>query len=181
MPSFPLLGEPIALDLANTVVLDRGLEVDLLGTPSGVEAWLAQVGDRLPAVPDGERLLEFRGALRGLLAARTQCSTPDRRAVQVVNTAAEATRLEVVGTPAGPSVRWRAASATDLALGALARSMIDVLHGRDGLRLRLCANSECILHFALGDDRRTFCSTSGCANRTRQARHRARRRQTRST
>lgn len=47
-PHFPLLGEPLSLDVVNTRVRHRGADVDLLDAPSALAAWLSAESARLP-------------------------------------------------------------------------------------------------------------------------------------
>jgi predicted RNA-binding Zn ribbon-like protein len=171
---FPLLGEPLALDLANTVVRERGAEIDLLADGAGVEAWLAAHASQVPpghVRPDDLRAL--RDALRDLFAARASGGRPDAAALEQVNRAARATQLPALSVGAhGPQVAWPA-TGSDAILAAVAQSALAVV--ASDLQVRACENPECLLHFAVHDSRRRFCSTARCANRARQARHRARR------
>lgn len=163
--AFPLLGEPLAVDLANTVVRLRGREVDLLDA-DGTAAWLAE--HPLPGKVSSAELRAMRDAVREVFDASIMGRPVAEDCLDLLNNRAESTKLELVSTPDGPVPAWEGD-----ALGLLARSAIAVVAGEAGTGLRACANHDCVLFFALGDDRRRFCDTKTCANRARQARHRA--------
>jgi len=173
---FPLHGEPLAVDLANTVVRHRGREVDLLADPGGRQAWRELQGDRLPAAAaDSEALVALRDALRELFAAATSGRPAQAHSVALVNRHAARAELVLEQTASGPRPRWTVRDRdADLGLAAVARSAVAVLGGDLGSPLRACANPACVLFFATGDSRRRFCSARTCANRARQARHRKR-------
>src|SRR5690349_10930895 len=87
----PLLGEPIAVELMNTIWADREGVYDALGSPEQARAWLLAIAPRVEAVAVGEhptttapptdalagRLRALRDALRRLAAE----TTADPRAV----------------------------------------------------------------------------------------------------
>jgi predicted RNA-binding Zn ribbon-like protein len=178
---FPLLGEPLAVDLVNTVVASGGRLVDLLETPEGLRAWLAAEAARLPGAaaappPALAEVRRLREALRVLLRAALAGGEPDAAAVAAVNAASaavgshpelawapgEAPRLlERLAPPAGPAA----------VLAAIARSGIELLGGPDRERLRACGGPGCVLLFVADNPRRQWCSPSLCGNRVRVARH----------
>lgn len=175
---FPLLGEPLALDLANTVVREHGELRDLLAEPAGIAAWLAAQGERLgdEAPPDAEWLLRLREAVRELLAAADEQRAPAPSAAETITATARSARPELVGEATGPSVRWLAVRAPHqpgaATLARIAHSALALIDA--GAGPRRCANPACVLRFAAGDARRRFCVARTCGNRVRQARHRAR-------
>ena len=73
-PVFRWLGEPLAIDFANTVMVVReGEEVDLIGDLDGIGRWLDAEAERLgelSVAPDriGE-IRSLRDAVRALLTA----------------------------------------------------------------------------------------------------------------
>jgi len=175
---FPLLGEPLALDLANTVVREHGELRDLLAEPGGVAAWLTAQGERLgdEAPPDAEELLELRDAVRELFAAAAEQLAPAPSAAERITATARRARPELVPDAAGPSVHWLPVGAQqqpgDATLARIAHSALALLDA--GAEVRRCENPACVLHFAAGDPRRRFCVARTCGNRVRQARHRDR-------
>jgi len=105
----------------------------------------------------------LRDTIRALFEAAATNDGPSAGAVELLN------RLAVA-----PCLRWDAAGprlADDDPAAAGARTAIE--HLASG-RVRKCGNPRCI-RFFLADGRRGFCSST-CANRTRVARHAARRR-----
>src|SRR3954452_22978596 len=72
-PVFRWLGESLALDLANTMMVVGGDEVDLIATPADLERWLAAERDRLGdakfAVAHLSKVRRLRDAVRALLTA----------------------------------------------------------------------------------------------------------------
>src|SRR4051794_38860322 len=47
--AFPLVGEPLAVDLLNTVIAAGGARRDLLTSPAALLAWLGAQAGRLPS------------------------------------------------------------------------------------------------------------------------------------
>jgi len=162
--TFPLLGEPLAVDLANTTARVRGREVDLIADDAGLAAWLALHPALGPV--DGDELRALRDSIREVFQATadTRSAAPD--AVTAVNAAAFRCLATLTSTSDGPVVEWGGGP-----LAVLARSAVEVVAAAS---LRACANHDCVLFFAHGDERRKFCDTKTCANRARQARHRER-------
>lgn len=199
----PLLGEPLAVELMNTVWADRGVVHDALGTDGEVLAWLHAVGPRLAEEASGVRpwleavrpagladtaaeLRRLRDALRRLTAEATQdprpaaaSAIPDRdAALKVLNQVA-------AGSPSWPALAWspdgEPARTQHLAHPAgtgiasfLAAEFITMLTSGNQPVLRACLAPGCVLYFAKDHNRREWCST-GCGNRARAARHYQRR------
>lgn len=172
---FPLVGEPVAIDLANTVVRERGVDLDLLAEPAGVDEWMRLHASQLPpGAVDGTALRALRDALRQLLADREAGSHVANAgtAIGQVNSAAQGAPVLQLSTESRDiRIDWRG-TGTDAVLGAIAQNMLSLLASDPPLRA--CENHECVLHFVAYDRRRRFCSTARCSNRARQARHRER-------
>ena len=104
----------------------------------------------------------LRDTIRALFEQAAAAGAPPPGAVELLN------RLAVA-----PCLRWDSAGPRiderDEAAEA-ARTAIELLAGG---RIRKCGNPRCVLFF-LSQGRRAFCSPT-CANRTRVARHAARR------
>jgi predicted RNA-binding Zn ribbon-like protein len=178
-PVFRWLGEPLAIDLANTVMVireDGDDEVDLLSTPAELERWLCAEGERLQAyeaaAADLGPIRELRDAVRGLLTAAAEGDEPPQGDLNRVNAASAAApiapRLALAG---GRAVRAEAVAAGVAPLpgllGALARAAIELLAETPEAELRICRAPSCGM-FYLGA-RRWCCSA--CGNRARAARH----------
>ncbi|MGN9841350.1 CGNR zinc finger domain-containing protein [Nonomuraea sp. H19] len=160
----PLTGEPVALDLVDTVWVEHGTLVDQFDDPEGVRAWLADHGldeeDGLGRVRD--RLMEARAALRDALEGRG----PDRLNAVLDHGArrpglrdGEPYEVVIVDDPA-----WRPAW---VAAADLVRLM-----GERPERVRKCANPQCVLWFldVSKNASRRWCSMEACGNRAKVGR-----------
>ena len=176
--SFPLTGEPLALDLVNTVIADAAGGVsDLLDDDEAANEWFALHETELDTargspVARGD-LVELREALRVLLQAATEGRRAPRRALAHVNAAAAGGHRALRWTAGGPQALWQGTNGgTDRAvLAAIAQSGIEVLT-HDAGRLRRCGGPGCLLFFVATNPRRRWCSDRLCGNRVRVSRHR---------
>ena len=176
---FPLLGEPLALDLANTVVRHAGQDLDLLTDERQLRDWLDQQQSRLPAAQPTKAVLaavrRVRGSVRDCLLAVRDGREPPADAIAELNAVAAAApatiaiELDPDGRPR--RVTQRPAAAADQIGAALAEAAIEFLTESDLDRLRECASDECILLFYAANPRRRWCSTARCGNRERVRRH----------
>jgi predicted RNA-binding Zn ribbon-like protein len=176
-PMFRWLGEPLAIDLANTVMVVRaGQEVDLLATPDDLRRWLAAEQDRLGdcrfALDHLAEIRVLRDAIRQILSAAACGDKPPADAVAQLNAASAAAPMAphlTVRNDRDFSVEEVSAGGDPLArmLGSLARSAIALLTGSERERLHMCDAPSCGMAF-LGQ-RRWCCAA--CGNRARAARH----------
>ena len=176
-PVFRWLGEPLAVDLANTVmVVKEGEEVDLIGTAEDLRHWLREEHPRLGEYrfdPDHtDRVRALRDAVRQLLTAAAEGAAVPGSALQLVNAAS-------AGAPVSPQLELGPGGeprsvetaldrgSIEWLLGALARSAITLLATDEREPLKVCRAPSCGMLF-LGA-RRWCCSA--CGNRARAARH----------
>ncbi|NMO55329.1 CGNR zinc finger domain-containing protein [Actinoplanes sp. TBRC 11911] len=183
--SAPLLGEPLPVELMNTIWADRAGPHDALSTPSGTAEWLEAIGSRLPELAPEDlddlrrRLLPLRDALLQLAAKATDDTrwvTPDassvRRAVDEVNAAV---------IPRAPQLAWAAdhpvtehlRAPSDPAAAVVshfAEDAVALFGTGESSRLRVCDGPDCGLYFVKNHPRREWCSPA-CGNRVRAARH----------
>ena len=179
LPHFPLIGEPLALDLVNTCVRRDHAAVDLLDTPAALAAWLRAESARLTwsGTVDVTTLRAVRGlraALAALFDARRNGTSPPAAALRKLNAAlaAPAATVRLTWPATGPRVaRPTAMSTRDALLHALATDALAVLTGPSAHLLRKCAHPDCVLQFVAHNPRRRWCSASTCGNRARVARH----------
>jgi len=184
-PVFLLLGEPLALDLVNTLVPPT-MGGDLVATPERVVDWLQAEADRLPAdalePPDVTSLAALREALRSLLDAALDGRAPFRVPLRTVSAAsrAGARYLDLEWTADGgprtrarPERRGRTGAGAAL-LAEIARSGIELLGGPDREKLRRCEGPGCTLLFVATNPQRRWCAPHLCGNRVRVARHKRR-------
>lgn len=184
---FLLLGEPLALDLVNTVV-PPAMGGDLLATPERVVEWLRVEADRLPVdalePPDVTSLAALREALRALFEAALDGRAPFRVPLRMVSAASRAgpryrelewTTGDGPRTRVRPERRGRNGPGAAL-LAEIARSGIELLGGSDRDKLRRCEGPGCPLLFVATNPQRHWCAPHLCGNRVRVARHYRRRR-----
>jgi predicted RNA-binding Zn ribbon-like protein len=185
----PVRNEPLALELHNTLYAVRGELIDGLETADGLSAWLAAIGDRVPAPAlgaDASRHPEFlalRDAVREALHAAFEGKPVPAAALEVVNGVAGRAPASPVAVaradgPPRAETRYHTPDATDVALATVAADAIELLTGPDAEHLRACGAPGCVLMFLKDHPRRTWCSAT-CGNRVRQARHYRRAREAR--
>ena len=198
LASAPLLGEPLPVELMNTLWADRDGLHDALGSPADAGGWLRAVSDRgevpaaellgwLDAVSEGELnvvhqdLSELRDAARRLAARQTGDTREAALAAVDVTSAIAAVNLLAASAQAWPLLDWpedagpQASRISRSAPGPvfvadLARACVALLGGPTGDRLRACHGPGCVLYFIKQHPRREWCSPE-CGNRARQARH----------
>ena len=185
----PVRGEPVAVELLNTVYLAQHEEHDGLASPAALASWLQAVapglsmplsGRELDAIDqtDLDQARDLRGCIRRLADARRHGLRGRRADVAQLNRyARSASRW--------PELRWvhapdvvtvASAKPSVVALSDIARDAVRLLAAQDPDSLRSCAAPGCVLYFVRRHPRRTWCSDS-CGNRVRAARHYARTRQ----
>ncbi|HET7429349.1 MAG TPA: ABATE domain-containing protein [Gaiellales bacterium] len=162
----------LALDLC-----DPSAEADLSDT-TAAGRWLRSHGLRGDLGADGlADLRTLRDAIDSLLRAATADAAPPPSALDELNarSAAAAACLQLNWPAAGVPRMWLSTPGGPDAsvLGAVARSAIELLSGRDRERLRICGAHGCDRLFIAATPRRQWCSPA-CGNRVRVARHAAR-------
>ncbi len=185
-------GNSLALDLVNTEVVANHLPVDLLPSWEAAASWAVATGvitaDDLPRflasaptpLEQGralQRLHSLRATLRTLcdtIAAEHSAPLSDSGPIADLNAV-----LRVL--PGGAELSrgdagWRLlpvpiAPGIEPLLGAIARSMADLLVTGDLDRLRRCASPSCVLWFydTSRSGARRWCSMQGCGNRAKVA------------
>jgi predicted RNA-binding Zn ribbon-like protein len=195
--SAPLLGEPLPVELMNTIWADRDGVHDALGEATGTEAWLRAVAPRIDLLVDGsldaltaadidglaERLCGLRNALRRLAAEATGDPRPAAVSpVTELDTAVEEVNKVAAAVPQWSALAWNpgetpsrvtctgGGEAAAAAVSAIAEQAIDLFAHSDRLRLRACLAPGCLRYFIKDHPRREWCATP-CGNRARAARH----------
>jgi predicted RNA-binding Zn ribbon-like protein len=193
----PLLGEPLPVELMNTIWADRDGVHDALRGPAETAAWLRAIAPRLdlPVAADldaltpddldrlARQLVTLRDALRRLAAEATEDPRPAAAsAIKELDDALAAVNRAAGAVPRWSALTWTPGEAparltrtngpvTDAAVSAIAEDAIGMLSSRDDrLRLRACQAPGCVLYFIKGHPRREWCSPT-CGNRARAARH----------
>ncbi len=176
---FPMGGEPLSVDLADTIVTVTDPRTDLLADSEACTRFWELQHLRLPdgwRVPSLAATRDVRDAIRQLFDDTYAKVGLDSRALEIVNrsSARASTSLEASQVDAGLErvEHWRAESPTALPLAAAARSAIGILTDPAGVeRLRRCANPGCSMLYVNGDIRRQWCTPNICGNRARVARY----------
>jgi predicted RNA-binding Zn ribbon-like protein len=176
-----LVGEPIAIDLANTEKLASNPPVELLPDEHAHQAFWALQSGRLaiPAqLPALDQVRSLRSAIRSLLESRLDGRAADNWAIESLNRFSSAAPANpVLGADWTASTEWHTPEGATALLGAVARSAIDVLTGPDADRLHRCAAEDCSMLFVAINSKRQWCTAAGCGNRQRVARHATRQRE----
>jgi predicted RNA-binding Zn ribbon-like protein len=178
---FPLIGEPLSLDLVNTRFERHGRPVDLLDTPDQLAAWVRAEGGRLTwsgraTDADLTAVHTLREACASLVSAKTTGAQPDRLALASINAALQASGdLRMLWPADGPRMGVARQSQRDQLMHTLAADLAGLLTGPDGGNIRTCDHPGCVLQFVARNPRRRWCSSTACGNRARVARNYARR------
>jgi predicted RNA-binding Zn ribbon-like protein len=192
----PLLGEPLPVELMNTVWADRDGVHDALRDRDHTRAWLRAVCARTDLLTSGDldgltasdldglgqRLVGLRDALRRLAAEVTE----DRRPAAASGVRDLEAAVTALNRAAGDTPRWSVLSwtpgqapsrhvrtsgqAASAAVSAIAEDAVALFSQDDRLQLRACFGPGCVLYFVKNHPRREWCS-AGCGNRARSARH----------
>ncbi|CAM5684171.1 hypothetical protein SAVIM338S_07428 [Streptomyces avidinii] len=176
----PLTGEPLSLDLLNTRWRDRHGSHDLLCSVTGLALWLA--GSRAAESYGRGELRSDRATLAAARAARSALAgvvarpAAGQNALDAFNRLLDAGRPRRLLTAAGPVERLETADPAGLLGYLVAADYLRLLAGAPD-RVRACANPSCGLRFhdVSRNGTRRWCTSTGCGNRAKAARHYARR------
>ena len=175
----PWLGVfPLAVDIANTVVITGSESVDLLVTDEQLETWIAAETDRFPLARATRGHLRevrlLREGVRSLLFAVVRGGSLPEDARRMINeVSARSTRFPILNEEGSTGVRDKSRDEFTELCGAVARSVIEIVGGDARSTLGICGAPSCGMFFVAANPRQTWCS-SACGNRARVARHAAR-------
>lgn len=165
----PLTGEPLALDLINTVWVEGKAQRDLLESDEGARLWLDERAlpydeALLPAVR--AHLIFVRAALRGVL--EVPHDSEHRRALNEVLAQGRTRRFlneSGPGEDVEVEMTWRPAWLAANDLLTLLRTTPE--------RLKKCANPQCVLRFldTSPKNARRWHDMKTCGNRAKALRH----------
>ncbi|MEV4125142.1 CGNR zinc finger domain-containing protein [Nocardia sp. NPDC049707] len=161
----PHLGEPLALDLLNTRWIQDGPQ-DLLTDVAGLDIWLTTAGldDRANA---------DEPTLQAVLATRTAIYDVVKHASHTaLNNVLDHGRIRRTLTDTGPTDLVDVPEATWLPGWLAADSLLRLLAEAPD-RIRQCAHPDCVLFFydTSKNGTRRWHSMATCGNRTKAARH----------
>ena len=172
------IGQGPALDLADTITVSDGEELDLLAQPGEYERWAEAEAKALELSADERRILlderllmlGARESVRSVIVAHADGASPPDAAVEELNALSRA-------APAWPevervSMRLVERSAAEPAAVLLARYARDALRwiSPDGGPLRRCPAPSCGMFYPPTRPQQRWCSTA-CGSRARVARH----------
>lgn len=177
----PLTGEPLALDLVNTRPRAGGGQVDHIGSPEGLAAWLALEAERLAeplaeeATPaDLAAVHAVRDHAAAAIEAARQGKRPPPGALSGLNRAQGAApavkRLAWDGTAVAATARRTGPFGVRLA-ACLAEAAADLLADPAIAKVQGCEAEDCSILFLPANPRRRWCSAARCGNRIRVARY----------
>lgn len=169
-----------ALDLANTVAIEKGIEHDLLA-PEGEYARWAEAAARSPRLTPDEaaaiahartHVLALREHVRAVLKATAAGETLPKRAVAALNNASRAAPEWTQVDADGKVLRRAHGTPAQRLLGDYARSAMAI--AADGKsKLRVCGAPSCGMFYRPRRRQQRWCSEP-CGNRARFARYYAR-------
>ena len=169
-----------ALDLANTVAIEKGVEHDLLEREGEYARW-AQAAARSPQLAPEEaaviaraqtHVLALREHVRAVLKATAAGETLPNRPVAALNDASRAAPEWTQVAADGKVLRRAHGTPVVRLLAGYARSAMEI--AADGKsRLRVCGAPSCGMFYRPRRRQQRWCSEP-CGNRARFARHYAR-------
>ncbi|MEU1185951.1 ABATE domain-containing protein [Streptomyces sp. NPDC005820] len=173
----PLTGEPLALDLVNTL----SAAGDLLTTPRDLLAWWELEADRLPEAVPAEVGAADLDAVRGVREPVARALDHVRRGERPPSADLEALNRAQRAAPAIDELVWDGAAvavgrrrdgAPGVRLAAcLAEAAAHLLADPAVTGIRKCEADDCVMLFLPTHPRRRWCSATRCGNRMRVARH----------
>ena len=192
---FHIVANQLALDLANTEVMDAGVRVDLIEDFERLVGWLttarvlspqqnsavlkrfADPNARRQAVREVKRL---RQAMHLLIAAAVSGRQVPDSVLEDINHVLRGGHAyrQLIRNRDGFSLIEESKLSTPLRLLApVAESAADLLAHGDLAFIRKCENPDCILHMydTTKNHSRRWCSMSGCGNRNKVQAYRRRR------
>ncbi|MGW6983640.1 CGNR zinc finger domain-containing protein [Streptomyces sp. NPDC054932] len=179
--TFPLTGEPLALDLLNT----ESAAGDLVADAAGLADWLAVQAGRLTplgAVGAAEvaAVVAVREAARPAVEAVRRGERPPAGSLRALNgfLAAAPSHRVLSWTEEGGTVAdaHRSADPARRLAAELAEAAAELLTDPRVPQVRECEAHDCVLLFLPAHPRRRWCVASVCGNRARVARYYARHR-----
>jgi predicted RNA-binding Zn ribbon-like protein len=168
------LGEPLAVDFANTVRRRGGDYTELLSSGADLRAWAAREGSRVPDPPAGvadarlTEVRELRDAIFALLLAVAKGEPVPRGIERRVNAALAAVPL--VPQLRDGTVELVAVTVADPLDELLARAAASALELLASPALAFCDAPSCGQFFMRSRRDQRWCGPA-CGTRTRVARH----------
>lgn len=167
-------------DFVNTLEYERDQDIEQIGTPEALTAWLEERGllsGGPAAASDVARTAELREAIRGLLFANNGGPAAEAD-LALLNRVAGESGLRPRFTPEGRVVLEPAAGGLRGALGRLVAAVSEAMSEGSWHRLKACADDGCRWAFYDSSRNRSghWCSMESCGNRSKARQFRRRRR-----
>lgn len=170
------IGQGPALDLADTVTVTEGRELDLLAFPGEYERWARAQTEALRwsreerelLLDAREQVLAVREPVRQVLGAVADGGSPPRDAIGRLNEVSRSAP-EWLELQRGQLVSRSSADALALVLARYARDALRWAAG-DAEALRRCPAPACGMFYPPRRPQQRWCSTA-CGSRARVARH----------
>lgn len=173
------LGDHFALDVVNTVQMQRGIYTELIDSPADLQDWARLQGARLPEViPTDADTATFRATRDHMLSLlRAVASNLDvpRESVEHIDSIARrhpVTRQLDLGDGGGVGDVVGTRDPIESLCARAVSAVIDLLNGPDRARLAVCDAPRCGQLFLRDRPNQQWCC-SACGNRARAARHHA--------
>ncbi|OZE30383.1 hypothetical protein CH256_14905 [Rhodococcus sp. 05-2254-6] len=173
------LGDHFALDVVNTVQLQRGTYAELIVSVDDLQEWAELQGARVPEVisanADVEKFRVTRDHMLSLLRAVASNMDVSEECVEHIDDIAQrhpVTRRIDLGDGGGVGHVVGTADPIESLCARAASAVIDLLNGPDRDRLALCDAPRCGQLFLQDRPNQQWCC-GACGNRARAARHHA--------
>ncbi|MEP7114124.1 MAG: ABATE domain-containing protein [Ilumatobacteraceae bacterium] len=182
IPAMPLLGEPLLVELANTLYVDQSATIDFFAHRAWIAAWFVQASSARELVVPARITEAQADELRHLRdAVRTVFTTVERNGGQVPSGAVDAINDLVRRSSASVVIDWRRGDrpravvdtpggAFGVLLATLAARCVAFVTGPDLTHVQRCSRPECHMLFFQQHHRRRYCNPR-CANADRQSRY----------
>ncbi|MEP7111801.1 MAG: ABATE domain-containing protein [Ilumatobacteraceae bacterium] len=176
LDDFPLIGEPLPIEFANSLYLAEGETIDFLATSSLMRTWfdLAIADTRFPEKirrTEADAIRELRNGVHLVLRGLANGRNPTVEGLEILNRYAARSPqfLRVTWPDRAPAVTvGRTGNAVDGLLGRIATETIVLIAGPSRSQLRQCGGPGCAMLFVKNHHKRRWCHRS-CGHRSRQA------------
>lgn len=177
----PILGEPFAVELANTLYNRPGAAFDFLATRDWMTAWFdhADTGS-MPRPPrhvdhvSAESIRSIRNAMHAVLTNVTANQQPPPATIATLNNAAGRAawrvRLEWQSDTAPVATTAAIGRGIDTTIASIAVECIRFVASPLLAFVHRCEGPDCPMFFVQHHQKRRFCH-DGCAHRARQSRY----------
>jgi len=178
---YPIIGEPLPVEFANTLYSAGGQTIDFLTSPEAIRQWFTLAASHvdLPTdvrQSDADSVRDLRNTIHALLVTLAGGRTPDAGSTAILNRyAAKGPWFLQLNVGSATVTRRHAVKAIDALLGRIANDTIDLVAGPSRVLLRQCSGPGCEMLFVKNHHKRRWCHQS-CGHRARQAEYYRRKR-----